>query len=148
MRIDVIPLLAQWHFKQWGNLTGAPTEHGYKAMLSRSAFNQNLPLTLIAVSGKRLLGSVNVVDCDMDIRPELKPWLAQLYVAVPERNRGIGPMLVRAAIERSRKLAFSCLYLYTSGTLPVFYENLGWTRRETVYYKDKARIVMEMRLFG
>lgn len=147
-RIDVIPLLAQWHFKQWGDLTGAATESDYEALLSRNASARSLPLTLIAVSGKRLLGSINIVDCDMAIRSELKPWLAQLYVAVPERNRGIGSKLVHAAIDRSRKLGFRCLYLYTSGTLPVFYERIGWTRRETVQYKDKARIVMEMRLFG
>jgi len=113
---------------------------------SRNAFTRNLPLTLIAAGGKRLLGSVNIVDCDMAIRSELKPWLAQLYVAVLERNRGIGSILVHAAIERSRKLGFRRLYLYTSGTLPVFYECIGWTRRQTVHYKDKARIVMEMRL--
>jgi predicted N-acetyltransferase YhbS len=145
-RIDVIPLLAQWHFKQWGDLTGASTESDYEALLSRNASTRNLPLTLIAVCGRRLLGSVNIVDCDMAIRSELKPWLAQLYVALPERHRGIGSMLAHAAIERSRKLGFRCLYLYTSGTLPVFYERIGWTRLETVNYKDKARIVMEMRL--
>ncbi len=145
-QIDVIPLLAQWHFKQWGDLTGASTESDYEALLFRNVSTRNLPLTLIAVSGKRLLGSVNIVDCDMAIRSELKPWLAQLYVALPERHRGTGSMLVHAAIERSRKLGFRRLYLYTSGTLPVFYERIGWTRRETVNYKDKARIVMEMRL--
>lgn len=145
-RIDVIPLLARWHFKQWGDLTGASTESDYKALLSRNASSQKLPLTLIATNDKRLLGSVNIVACDMDIRPELKPWLAQLYVDVPERNRGIGSILVRAAIERCGKLGFHCLYLYTSGTLPVFYEHIGWRRRETVHYKGKTRIVMEMRL--
>ncbi len=147
-RIDVIPLLAQWHFKQWGDLSGASTESDYEALLFRNASARNLPLTLIAVIDKRLLGSVNIVDCDMTIRSELKPWLAQLYVDVPERNRGIGSILVHAAMERSRKLSFYCLYLYTSGTLPVFYERIGWTRRETVHYKGKARIVMEMRLLG
>jgi GNAT superfamily N-acetyltransferase len=145
-RIDVITLLAQWHFKQWGDLTGASIESDYEMLLSRNASTRNLPLTLIAVSGKRLLGSVNIVDCDMAIRSELKPWLVQLYVAVPERNRSIGSILVHTAIERCRKLGFRCLCLYASGTLPVFYERICWTRRETVHYEDKARIVMEMRL--
>lgn len=144
-RIDVIPLLARWHFKQWGDLTGASSESDYQALLSRNASARGLPLTLIAVSNNRLLGSVNIVDCDMDIRSELKPWLAQLYVDPKERGRGIGATLVQAAVERSRKLGFGCLYLYTSGTLPFFYERMGWTRRETVYYKNKHRTVMDMR---
>jgi predicted N-acetyltransferase YhbS len=82
----------------------------------------------------------------MDVRSELKPWLAQLYVDSREKGRGIGSALVHAAVERTRKLGFGCLYLYTSGTLPSFYERIGWIRRENVYYKDKDRTVMEMRL--
>jgi GNAT superfamily N-acetyltransferase len=146
-RIDLVPLLARLHFRQWGELTGASTESGYKALLSGNATAPGLPMTLIALGQDKLLGSVNIVNCDMDIRPELKPWLAQLYVAVPERGRGIGSALVRAAVERSGKLGFSCLYLYTSGTLPSFYERIGWKRREIVYYKNKERTLMEMALF-
>ncbi len=145
-RIDLISLLARWHYKQWGDLTGASTESDYKALLFGNASTRGLPLTLIAMSRDRLLGSVNIVDCDMDIRSELKPWLAQLYVDSPERGRGIGSALVHAAVERSRKLGFGFLYLYTSGTLPAFYERIGWTRRETVHYKEKDRTVMEISL--
>ncbi len=145
-RIDLIPLLARWHFKQWGDLTGASTESDYTALLSRNASTRNLPLTLIAVSKDKLLGSVNIVDCDMDARSDLKPWLAQLYVVAPERGKGIGSALVHAAVERSMKLGFGYIYLYTSGTLPSFYERIGWTRREMVHYKEKDRTVMEMRL--
>ncbi len=147
-RIDLIPLLARWHFKQWGDLTGASTESDYKELLSRNASIHNLPLTLVAVSHSKLLGSVNIVDCDMDIRPDLNPWLAQLYVMPTERRRGIGSALVLAAVERCQTLGFGYFYLYTSGTLPSFYERIGWTRREVVHYKEKDRAVMEMKLIG
>lgn len=146
--IELIPLLARWHFKQWGYLTGASTEADYKAVLFRNAAGPGLPLTLIAVNHDRLLGSANIVECDMDIRSDLKPWLAQLYVDSRERGRGIGSALVHAAVERSRNLGFGCLYLYTSGTLPSFYQRIGWARREVVHYKEKDRTVMEMRLPG
>jgi predicted N-acetyltransferase YhbS len=145
-RIDLIPLLARWHFKQWGDLTGASTESDYKALLSRNVSTRKLPLTLIAVNHDRLLGSVNIVECDMDVRSDLKPWLAQLYVADQDRGVGVGSTLVHAAVARSRKLGFAYFYLYTSGTLPSFYERIGWTAREMVYYKGKDRTVMEMRL--
>jgi len=48
--------------------------------------------------------------------------------------------------EQRGNSVFGCLYLYTSGTLPSFYERIGWIRRENVYYKDKDRTVMEMKL--
>ncbi len=56
------------------------------------------------------------------------------------------PGQVRAVIERGRNLGFDRLYLYTSGTLPLFYERSGWKERETVQYKGKERIVMEMNI--
>jgi len=147
-RTDLVPLLARWHFAQWGDLTGASTESDYRALLSRNTSTCNLPLTLIAIKHDRLLGSVSIVHCDMDVRSDLEPWLSQLYVAPQERGRGIGSALVHAAVERSRQLGFGHFYLYTSGTLPSFYERMGWTRLEVVRYKDKDRTVMEMRLPG
>jgi GNAT superfamily N-acetyltransferase len=146
--IDFIPLLAQWHFEQWGDLTGALTESDYQVLLSSHASSQKLPMTLVAVVHGRLLASANIVACDMDIRLELTPWLAQLYVHPPERGRGIGSTLVRAAFARCRELGFANLYLYTSGALPSFYERIGWTSREIVHYKGKERTVMEMKLLG
>jgi GNAT superfamily N-acetyltransferase len=146
--IDFIPLLAQWHFKQWGDLTGALTESGYEALFFRHASAQEIPLTLVAVEKYKLLGSVNIVECDMSARSELKPRLPQLYVHLRERRRGIGSTLVHAAVAQTRKLGFDYLYLFTSGTLPSFYERLGWTTRETVYYKGKDRTMMETKLVG
>jgi len=146
--IDFIPLLTEWHFKQWGDMTGALTESGYESLLFTHVSTQEIPLTLVAVENDKLLGSVNIVECDMSARSELRPWLAQLYVHPRERGRCIGPALVQAAVARTRKLGFDYLYLYTSGTLPSFYERIGWTRRETVHYKGKDRTVMEMKLVG
>jgi predicted N-acetyltransferase YhbS len=143
---NLIPLLAHLHFEQWGALTGASSGSDYEVLLGRHASAPKLPLTLVALSHDGLIGSTNVVDCDMAIRSDLTPWLAQLYVLPKERGRGIGSALVQAALARSRELGFQNLYLYTSGTLPIFYERIGWTTRETVQYKGKERIIMEMRL--
>jgi len=99
--VDFIPLLAKWHFKQWGDLTGALTESDYRARLSPNACIQKLPLTLVAIGHGGLVGSANIVAYDMDIRLELTPWLAQLYIHPPERGRGIGSAL---ASRRQRRV--------------------------------------------
>jgi hypothetical protein len=57
-RIDLIPLLARWHFEQWGDLTGASTESDYEALLSRNASTRGLPLTLIVRTYR--------LDCERD----------------------------------------------------------------------------------
>lgn len=145
---DYIPTLAHLHFAKWGELTGTSTEADYKALLVRCTSSRQIPATLVAVCQNRSLGSVNLVDCDMQIRPELHPWLAQLFVHPAERGRGIGSSLVQAAVARSKELGFHALYLYTSGTLLSFYERLGWVVREIVPYKGKERTVMETKFNG
>ena len=103
-------------------------------------------MSLVALDDNRLAGSINIVKSDLEIRSELTPWLGQLYVIPEKRGRGIGSTLVRVAIDQTAKLGFGVLYLYTSGTLPIFYESMGWTTREVVQYKGRDRTVMEIKM--
>jgi hypothetical protein len=59
--MDFVPILSEWHFKQWGDLTGVLTKSDYQSMISKQAHTQNLPLTLIATYRDSLIGSVNIV---------------------------------------------------------------------------------------
>lgn len=140
---EFIGTIAQWHFDQWKDLTGFSTLEGYIAFLERCQESTTIPYVLVAHSDRQLLGSVNLVACDMKIRSDLTPWLAQLFVAPAHRKLGIGKALVHAAVAQARELGYGRLYLYTSGELPQFYERLGWVIRETVYYLGKERVVMQ-----
>jgi GNAT superfamily N-acetyltransferase len=144
--VALIPLLARWHHQQWGELTGASSIDDYINILSKHASSKSVPLTLLAINGGTLLGSVNIVESDLVIRHELTPWLAQLYVPPEQRNKGIGSALVAKAIFQASELGYEVLYLYTSGSLPDYYEVLGWTIRETLTYKGKIRTVMEIKV--
>jgi predicted N-acetyltransferase YhbS len=146
--MDFVPILSEWHFKQWGDLTGVLTKSDYQSMISKQAHTQNLPLTSIATYRDSLIGSVNIVPCDMNIRQELNPWLSQLFVLPSERNRGMGSKLVLAAVRRIHEMGFNNLYLYTSGTLPSFYERMGWEKREVTYYKGKERTIQVCVLYS
>ncbi len=146
LHADLIPLLVRLHFEEWGDLTGAASEADYAALLDRHASGLKLPQTLVAVCDNDLIGSVNITACDMAIRHELTPWIAQLHVLPEKRGHGVGAALVRGALARCRDLGFQNVYLYTSGTLPAFYERIGWTRRENVLYKNKERTIMEINI--
>lgn len=143
---DLIPLLAKWHFQQWGALTGASSEQDYQKLICKYASSQKVPTTLLAIENNKTVGSVNLIESDLEIRSELTPWIAQLYVIPEKRSRGIGSNLVRAAIDRAIEFGFDTLYLYTSGTLPFFYESLGWKTREVLQYRGKERTVMEIKI--
>ena len=79
-------------------------------------------------------------------RKDLTPFLAQLYVFPQSRCNGVGTTLIDAAVKEAKKLSWHKLYLYYSGTLPQFYEKLGWHRIEEEAYREKTRIIMELDL--
>ncbi|WP_283814728.1 GNAT family N-acetyltransferase [Bradyrhizobium sp. AUGA SZCCT0042] len=92
--------------------------------------------------GAALLGSVNFLASEMTIRPELSPWLAQLFVVDAERGGGVGGALIDAVIDHAAELGFRRLHLYTSGTLPNYYASRGWRPIEEVEYLGRARTIM------
>jgi predicted N-acetyltransferase YhbS len=138
--------LARWHFEYWGPLTGADTLDGYRALLAQAARSRTVPSVLIAVGGDQLLGSANLVNCDLPPRAALTPWLAQLFVAPPHRRHGIGAALVAAVLDRARACGHARAYLFTSGTLPEYYARLGWRTVERLAYLGKERTVMDYAL--
>jgi GNAT superfamily N-acetyltransferase len=145
---DWIPVIARWHFDQWGPLTGAQTFERYIGVLQECAEGSDVPSVLVAVLDGNVLGSASLVACDLSPRPSLTPWLAQVFVLSDYRHQGIGAALVRAAAARARNLGFPRLYLYTSGDLPRCYERLGWTIEEHVEYLGRRRAVMHNALYN
>jgi len=139
---SLIPTIARWHFDQWGPLTGAATLEGYIGLLEGAAAAPGVPSVLVALVDGGPVGSVSLVASDMRIRPLLTPWLAQLFVVPGSRQRGIGAALVSAAVARGRALGYRRVYLYTSGSLPSYYERLGWVVGERVEYEGRERTLM------
>ena len=139
----LIDRIARVHFEQWGILTGADSIEEYRVFLEGACTLSSLPLVTVALRDGVFLGSASVISCDMDIRKELTPWLAQVYVLEEWRGQGVGAALVNKASEYANRLGFQAMYLYTSGTLPHFYQNLGWIIRETAFYLGKERTIME-----
>ena len=144
--LDAIDTLSQAQFELWGPLTGRNTLKEYRELLHFAAESKSLPTTLVAVENATVLGSVNVLENDLPLRPDIAPWLAQLFVFPSFRGRGAGALLIEGAIAETRKLNRSILYLYTSGTLPSYYEKLGWSRLEEIAYLGKHRVIMAYKI--
>jgi GNAT superfamily N-acetyltransferase len=142
----LVPTIAGLHFAEWGPLTGAASLAEYSRMLQSALASEGLPAVLVATSEHAFLGSASVVACDMAIRPQWTPWLAQVFVVPAERGRGIGTVLVNAAADEAARRGFAALYLYTSGDRARFYARLGWEPCDRVDYLGKDRVVMVRRL--
>lgn len=120
-----IPTLAAWHHAEWAHLYPDETLAGFREHLERSAQTGAIPLTLIALVEGRLAGSVSLIEDDLDSRPELSPWLANVYVAPPFRGHGLGTLLIKKALRVAAQLGVETLYLFTERHAP-FYARLGW----------------------
>ena len=137
-----IPELAAWHHAQWRYLDTGVSVEQRAAALSRHT-RDRVPLTVIALSGKTLLGSASLIAQDMDTRMDLTPWLASVYVAPAYRNRGLGSALVRRIADKAKVLGFERLYLFTPDK-ESFYARLGWTVFERTAYRGYDQVVMNL----
>ena len=136
-----IPTLAAWHYAQWGELNPANDVATRIARLQTHLQRQAVPTSFIACDGDELLGSAALVVSDLDIRPELTPWLASVFVAPAARQRGVGTMLVRRAMEEARAIGLPQLYLFTLDR-EQFYAGLGWQAVERAIYRDREIAIM------
>ena len=134
--------IADIQFSFWGSLTGYRSAVDYECFLRRAATSSALPAVLIATRNDNFIGSVNLLENEMTTRPELSPWMGQLFVLDEARGRGVGRILVDAAIAHVTTLGYRRLHLFTSGTLPQFYNALGWKPLETTEYLGKLRTIM------
>jgi N-acetylglutamate synthase-like GNAT family acetyltransferase len=67
---------------------------------------------------------------DLDSRPDIYPWLANLFVDEDYRLQGVATGLINQAINQSKKIGLKELYLYTKYTN--LYEKFGFEFVEEV----------------
>ena len=101
-----------------------------------------LPLTLVALHGDELVGTVSLKYHDLDTRPNLDPWLGALLVLPQWRGRGIATALMRRAVEIARDSNLERLYLWTHSAEGL-YLKLGWSVVERDNYCGKNIVVMQ-----
>jgi len=103
-----------------------------------------LPLAYIAFDVGDVIGMCTLRSYD-GLKSKYLPWLGSLCVDESYRKRGIGKLLVQMAKEKSRKMGFSKLYLFTfEQEIADWYKRNGWTKTEDATYQDKPVIVMEI----
>ena len=123
--IDSIPDLAKWHHEEWKELLTAWTFEQAVDELRTHTGRRQVPTTLVAFEGSRMIGSASLLASDLDGWQHLSPWLASVYVQRDQRGKGIGRRLVKRVAEEARELGFMALHLWTEGQRAL-YEHLGW----------------------
>lgn len=137
---DVRPVIADWVWAEWGYRSPEAC-----AADLRDSHRDGLPSRLIALRGGQPMGIVNLIECNLPPRCDLRPWLAGLFVHPDHRDMGIGTALVRSCESQAAKLGFRRLYLYTEAA-EGFYRRLGWSTIDSTVWEGEPVAVMERAL--
>lgn len=136
--------LAQWHYTEWAPLYPEENLEVFRADMQSCLGDGIVPSTYIAIE-RTLVGSVSIIARDLATRPELTPWLANVFVAPAHRGQGIAAALIKHAMTAARAAGLRTLYLFTPGT-ESFYRKLGWSLLSREQYQGHEVAVMEARL--
>jgi len=133
--------LAQWHQSQWQHYN-----HG-ETLLERIKRMQDylnddfIPSTFIAINETTLLGSVAIVQHDMEIHQEFSPWIASVFTNKDYRNQGIATKLIKHMLHQAKLSNIKKCYLFTPDQ-ESFYKKIGWeTICHVKYHKELVSIM-------
>ena len=133
--------LAQLHFEEWGHFRPGETIETRTERLHGCCGIDTVPAVFVGMIGLELCGCAMLVGRDMDLHPELTPWLAGVYVKPKFRGRGYASALVAHIAGNAQAFGIPRLYLYTDGSESL-YARLGWSVLERCLYKGTNVAVM------
>ena len=136
-----LPTVAGWVFDEWGWEMPGSTLESILAEFSLHLNRDRIPFTMLALVDAQPVGTASLFLHDMDIRMDLTPWLAAVYVLPEFRGQGIGSQLVRAIEGVATRLQLERLYLFTPDQA-AFYARLGWSVLETAEYRGHSNVIM------
>jgi predicted N-acetyltransferase YhbS len=110
---------------------------------SRSVHRNKLPITFVAFEDTLPVGSVSLIEHELDSHNHLFPWVATLFVSSQYRNQGIGKRLMEEIESRALEMGYGTLYLFTDKASE-YYLKMNWVPIETVTPKGKpVSIIMQ-----
>ena len=122
-RPDLLPTLTRWLRDHH-----APREPlaRFAARIARRVSPLGPEQCFILLASGIPAGTASLTRRGLESRPDLTPWLANVFVAPAFRGRGHAPHLVAAVEAAARDADIPTLWLYTR-TTERLYAALGWT---------------------
>lgn len=126
---DNLNRMTEWMYEWWGKEETLTFEQ-VKSFVKHSMQEDRLPQTYGAFIKKNIVGMYQFSYEDLTARPDIYPWLANVYVDTQHRNKGICRKLLESVKENAKgNVNFNELWLYTKHI--DLYEKFGWK-----YIKD------------
>lgn len=103
----------------------------YRAHLDPMIDGNGVPLALVAHENGAYLGSVLVIENDLDDRPQYAPWIAALWVEPDARRQGIAAKLIQAARVQAADNGHEVCYLCATPENSPYYLARGFQQIES-----------------
>ena len=115
--------ITQWMLDWWGEEDGLNFE-SVRCYMGHSFQKERFPQTYGLFLNGKIFGMFQFTLEDLMIRPDIYPWLANVYVDEKHRGKGFGRELLKQVESEAKKLPFEEIFLYTSHN--GLYEKFGW----------------------
>lgn len=122
--------ICEWNYNWWGIRDGKSFEE-VRCNLKHSLNKDWLPQTFVALIDGQAVGMYQLAMCDdLDSRPDLYPWLINVYVDKQFRGQNVCKQLMYTVHDNAKKANLKELYLYTQHE--GLYEKFGWAFVEEI----------------
>jgi len=139
-RPDLAPVIASWLWVAFERAKGRSLAQTIE-VVQRSVTASFMPRTLVLLIDGRPVGTASLTARDLEERPELTPWLADVVVEPDWRGQGLAALLIGAVEDECRKSSIRRLWLYTDKAENV-YARAGWRTVETIEHGGKPCALM------
>lgn len=122
--------ICEWNYNWWGKRDNLSYEE-VRCNLEHSLNKERLPQTFVLLIDDEPAGMYQLSMCeDLNSRPDIYPWLINVYVDEKFRGNNVCRNLMETVYENAKKANLDELYLYTKHV--GLYEKFGWDFVEEV----------------
>ena len=118
-----VEIITKWMYSWWGERENYSFD-AVKEYISHSFNESTLPITFGLYDEDELIGMYQITYSDLFVRPDIYPWLANVFIPEKYRNKGLGKLLIGSVTDNLNVMPFDEIYLYT--THEGLYEKYGW----------------------
>lgn len=135
----ILDKITNWMYNWWGEIDGY-SKDAVRCFMKHSMEDNRLPETYGLFLDNEIIGIYQFAYNDLNVRPDIYPWLANVYIDENYRGKGYGRKLLESVFDNAKKtIAFDEIFLYTKHK--GLYEKFGWTFIEEIEtFKKEQRI--------
>ena len=125
---DVVNAIWNEWSKDFISFTNYKTIEELKEFYDKCGDERSIPVCYILFNQTNLIGTCIIDNEDMNVKPQLKPWLTSVFILEPYRNKGYASALLQYVIPM-----YKILHLWTfNENLANFYKKFGFEQNEII----------------